>query len=89
MKNKTNGNARMEFLKRKEQEIRQQLAAERAKSQQRAEREAAHVVQIVGKAAVAMAIQSPASFGVSLKQVLDTTVSEDRARELLRRKGLL
>ncbi len=89
MINHTNGNARIEFLKRKEQEIRAQLAAERAKSQQRTERETQHAIQIVGKAVIDMATQSPSSFGAMLKQVLDTTVSEDRARELLRRKGLL
>jgi len=82
-------NSRIEFLKKREQEIRAQLAAEQTKSRRRAEREAARTVEIVGKAVIQMAAQSPEGFGVMLKQVLGATVIEERARDLLRRNGVL
>ena len=36
-----------------------------------------------------MAADNPLGFGLMLKQVLDTAVTDERARELLRQKGLL
>lgn len=80
---------RIEFLKRREQEIRTQLAAEQAKSRRRAERETARLVEIVGKVVVEMAAQNPDGFGAMLKQVLNTQVTEEKTRGFLRQKGLI
>jgi hypothetical protein len=82
-------NSRIEYLRKRDQEIRAQLNLELAKSRQRAERETARAVKVVGKAVIEMAAQNPTGFGLILKQVLDTSVLDDKARELLRRKGLL
>jgi hypothetical protein len=84
-----NANSRIEYLRKRDQEIRAQLNLELAKSRQRAERETARAAKVVGKTVIEMAAQNPTGFGLMLKQVLDTSVSDDKARELLRRKGLL
>jgi hypothetical protein len=88
MKNNTNGNARIDLLKKRRAEIDQRLSAELAKSRQRDERENARAATVVGKHAIEMAAQN-AAFGLMLKQVLDDSVIDDRERDLLRRKGLL
>jgi predicted metal-dependent hydrolase len=89
MNNEAKTNTRIEFLKKKEQEIRTKLAAEQAKNRRRAERETVRAVEVVGKAVMQMADENPLGFGLMLKQVLDTAVTDERARELLRGKGLL
>ncbi len=83
-----NSNGRIEFLKKREQEIRAQIAAERAKGQRRAEREAVLAAKIVGKAVIELAAQNPDGFGMMLKQVLNTAVDE-KSRALLQRVGVL
>lgn len=88
MNNPTNGNPRIEFLKKREQEIRAQIAVELAKSRRRADRETARAVQLVGEAVIHMATENP-GFKQTIAQVLNASVLDERARDLLRRKGLL
>ena len=87
--NEANFNARIQFLKKKQQELNAKLSAEHAKNRRRTERETARAVEVVGKAVMEMAADNPLGFGLMLKQVLDTAVTDERARELLRGKGLI
>jgi hypothetical protein len=82
-------NARIELLQRKEQQIHAQIAVERAKSQRRAAREDAIAEKNAGEAVIREAKKDPGGFGLTLKRILDTSITEKRARDLLRRKGLL
>jgi hypothetical protein len=84
----TNGNARIDSLKKRRADIDQRLSAELAKSRLRDERDHARTTKVVGKHAIEIAAQN-AAFGLMLKQVLDNSVIDDRERELLGRKGLL
>lgn len=88
MKKGTIGNSRITFLKRKEQEIRHQISAELAKTRRRDDRETGRAIQLAGKTVIDAAQNSP-GFASVLKQLLDTSVTDTRSRELLRRKGLL
>jgi hypothetical protein len=82
-------NARIELLEKRKHEIQAQLAAERAKGQRRAEREAAKAATIIGRAVLDIAAQDPNGFGLMLKQVLSSAPLEERSRAFLSREGLL
>jgi len=84
----SNGNARIELLRKRRAGIDQQLSAEVAKSRRRDARENARVVKVVGTHTIEIAAQN-AAFRSMLKEALDRSVLDDRERELLRRKGLL
>ena len=80
---------RIELLKKREQQIRAQLAAERAKNQRRAGKQAVMDAKIVGRAVLDIATQDPNGFGVMLKQVLNSAGLDERARAFLAKRGLL
>jgi hypothetical protein len=87
--NNGNGNGRIEALKKKEADIRARLAAEQLKIKRRMDRENARLFALVGEALCRNAGQNPDSFGLMLKQVLASAVTDDRSREFLRMKGML
>jgi hypothetical protein len=80
---------RIELLKKREAAIRVALAAEHVKLAKRNKRDNEKLHSIVGEACCNAAEKSPESFGLMLRQVLDATVVDAKARELLRRKGML
>lgn len=89
MSNGTNGdNGRIELLRQKERDIRAALAAELVKKAKREKREGEKLASIVGRVVCEQAAQDPESFGLMLKQVLDTGAT-NREREFLRLKGML
>jgi hypothetical protein len=91
MSNGNNGivTGRIEALKKKEADIRAKLAAEQLKIKRRMDRENARLFALVGEALCRNAAQNPDGFGLMLKQVLTSAVTDDRSREFLRMKGML
>ena len=87
--NVTNGNARIELLKKREAEIRAKIAAEQIKKRRRIEKENARLFALVGEALCQNAADNPETFGLMLKQVLASTVTDDRTREFLSSKGMI
>jgi hypothetical protein len=87
--NGTNGNARIELLKKREAEIRAKIAAEQIKKRRRIEKENARLFALVGEALCQNAADNPETFGLMLKQVLASTVTDDRTREFLSSKGMI
>jgi hypothetical protein len=86
--NAQNFKARIALLEKKQDAIRARLSAEHAKNRRRIERETARVVELVGKAVIDLASQNP-GFSTMLKSVLGPTITDERARDLLRRYGVL
>lgn len=89
MNNGTNSNGRIEALKKKEADIRAKLAAEQLKIKRRMERENARLFALVGRVICGNVAQNPDSFGLMVKQILDSGVTEIRERDFLRMKGML
>ena len=88
-KNGSNGNERIELLKKREAEIRAKLAAERVKQQKREWREYERLKNIVGGALLANAVDN-ADFELMLKGVLKTTpIAAESDKKLLQTKGWL
>lgn len=88
-KNGSNGNERIELLKKREAEIRAKLAAERLKQQKREWREYERLKSIVGAALLAAASEN-ADFEQMLKGVLKTTaIPSESDKRLLAAKGWL
>ena len=88
----TNGNAtdsRLEKLRQREAEIRARIAVEQERRRKREEREAARLFMIVGEALTRNATGNPTTFGLMVRQVLDSAVTDTRTREFLRQKGML
>jgi hypothetical protein len=79
---------RIEALKEREREIRAQIAAEQIRLARKRQKEDARIFAIVGRALVEHASQSPA-FLPTLKQALDTAVTDERARKLVAARGLI
>jgi hypothetical protein len=82
-------NAHIELLKKREQEIRAQLTAERAKNQRRAERKALMKAKVVGRVVLDIAAQDPNGFGVMLKSVLNSAGLDERTRAFLSKESLI
>lgn len=76
----------MAALKEKERQIRAAIAAEQVKKRRRIEKENARLFALVGEALCQNAAENPDTFGLMLKQVLTSTVTDDRTREFLRSK---
>ncbi len=81
-----NGNERIEFLKRRENEIRAQIATERVKRQKRNEKDNARLFSIVGAALVQNAAQHH-DFEMMLTNILATAEMRDGDRAFLKSKG--
>jgi len=80
---------RIELLKKREASIREALLAERAKLAKRDQRDTEKLYRIVGEACCNAAAQNPEGFGLMLGQVMNASVTDEKARALLRRKGLI
>jgi len=80
---------RIEFLKQKERDIRTQLAAEQMKLRRREEKENARLFRIVGAALVDHAAKNGDGFGLMLRQVLSSAVTDSKELDFLRRKGMI
>jgi hypothetical protein len=87
----TNGNGRIELLKKRENEIRAKIAAERVKQQKRKEKDRARLAAIIGAAMLDEAARVP-DFELLLKQRLsssETLKQDERACEFLVSMGWL
>jgi uncharacterized membrane protein len=84
-----NGSGRIEALREKEKAIRAQIAAENQKQQKKKARDRARLFRVVGAALVEHAAQSPDGFGLMLRQVLATAVTDSKDIAFLRRKGMM
>jgi hypothetical protein len=84
--NGTSGNERLDALKKREAELRAQIAAERVKQQRREWREYERLKNIVGAAVLANAAESP-DFDAVLKGVLKGAALVESEKKLLRGKG--
>jgi hypothetical protein len=87
--NGTSRNTRIEILKKREAEIRAKIAAEQVKKRRRLEKENARLFALVGEALCQNAAENPDTFGLMLKQVLASTVTDERTREFLSSKGVI
>ena len=87
MNNGSNGNGRLDALKKREAEIRARIAQEKVRQQKREEKEQDRLEYIVGRAAVAQAGTDP-KFAELLKPALQS-VTADGEKHLLRARGLL
>jgi hypothetical protein len=88
-KNGSNTNERIEFLKKREAEIRARLAEERLKQQKREWREYERLKNVVGAALLAHAAEN-SDFEQMLKGVLKTTpIAAESDKRILRAKGWL
>jgi hypothetical protein len=88
MDNGTNGNGKIEALRKREAAIKAALAAEQVKQQKAKAKLAAREYATVGEALVKYAVQSP-DFHLMLKQVLASAVTDDAARKFLLGRGWL
>jgi hypothetical protein len=84
---KSNGNGRLDALKKREADIRARIAQEKVREQKREEKEQERAERIVGRAAVAHAASDP-KFAELLKPALQSVMA-DGERKLLRARGLL
>lgn len=84
--NGSNGNGRIEVLKKREAEIRAKIAEERVRQQRREWKEYDRLKNIVGGALLAMAAEDQA-FALHLKERLQKAVVVESERNLLRSKG--
>ena len=82
----SNGNGRIEVLKKREAEIRAKIAEERVRQQRREWKEYDRLKNIVGGALLAMAAEDQA-FALHLKERLQKAVVVESERNLLRSKG--
>lgn len=88
MNNKTDGNERIEALRKREQAIKAAIAAEQIRRQKRKEKDDARLFSIVGAALVQNAAQSP-DFRLMLNQVLQSAALREADRLFLAAKGWL
>jgi hypothetical protein len=86
--NGSNGNGRIEALKKREAEIRARIAEERVRQQRRAEKEYERLKTIVGGALLANAAEDP-TFAAHLKERLQKAVVAESEQSFLRSKGWL
>ena len=88
-KNGNNSNERIEFLKKREAEIREKLAAERLKQQKREWRDYKRLKDVVGGAVLAKSTEDT-EVEEMLKRVLKTApIASEGDRKLLQAKGWL
>ena len=84
----SNGNGKLEALRKREAALKAALAAELVKQQKAKAKMAAREYATVGEALVKYAVQSP-DFHLMLKQVLASAVTDDAARKFLLGRGWL
>lgn len=87
MDNGSNGNGKIEALRKREAAIKAALAAEQVKQQKRRERENARLASIIGAALIENAVKNPNSFGAMVKQVLQASSLREADRSFLNAKG--
>jgi hypothetical protein len=84
----SNGNGKLEALRKREAALKAALAAELVKQQKAKAKMAAREYATVGEALVKYAAQSP-DFHLMLKQVLASAVTDDASRKFLAGRGWL
>jgi hypothetical protein len=83
----TNGSvSRLAVLRERERELRAQIASEQTRLTRRKERDDARLYSIVGRALVENGEKS-SEFRLMLSQVLNTSITDERARRLLAARG--
>jgi hypothetical protein len=87
-KNGSNGNGRIELLKKREAEIRAALAAETVKRKKREFKEFERLKKIIGGALLANAAEDP-TFAAHLKERLQKAVVAEGEKGFLLSKGWL
>ena len=77
-----NGTGRIELLRERERQLREQIAREQARVARRKAKNDAKLFALVGRALVNYAAQSP-DFQLMLKQTLAISVTDERERQFL------
>ncbi len=88
MENNGTNNGRMGLLKKREAEIRAQIAAEQMRVARRKAKDEAKLFTVVGRALAKFAADSP-DFHLMLKQTLQIAVTDERERQFLAACGWL
>lgn len=83
----TNGNGKIEALRKREAAIKAALAAEQVKQQKRRERENARLASIIGAVLIENAAKNPDTLGLMVKQVLQASELRESDRAFLQTKG--
>src|SRR5271157_4519818 len=83
----TNGNGKIEALRKREAAIKAALAAEQVKQQKRKERDNARLASIIGAALIEVCAKQPESVGVMVKQILAASSLRETDRAFLTAKG--
>jgi hypothetical protein len=83
----TNGNSKIEALRRREAAIKAALAEEQVRQQKRRERENARLASIIGAALIENAAKNPDTLGLMVKQVLQASELRESERAFLAGKG--
>jgi hypothetical protein len=86
-KNGSNGNGRLDALKKREAEIRARIAQEKVRQQKHEEKEQVRLEHIIGRVALQHVADHP-EFAAALKPALQSVITEGE-RNLLRIRGLL
>jgi len=86
--NTTNGAARLDALRKREQALRLTITAELDRERKRQARQRERLVAIMGNALLDEADRSP-NFKIMLKQTLSTAVADGKARQFLSQMGWL
>jgi hypothetical protein len=83
----TNGNGKIEALRKKEAAIKAALAAETVKQHKRKQKEAARLASIIGAALMEACAKQPDTVGVMIRQLLQSSELREIDRALLSGKG--
>lgn len=84
----SNGSSRLEALRRREAQLREQIAEEKVRRQKQKEKTDARVFAVIGEALTRYAAQSQ-DFRLMLKQVLQSAELRDTDRAFLAKEGWL
>jgi len=87
MKSRDIRSERIEFLKKRERELRAKIVAEQNKQQKRSERDNARLYSIVGQVLIENAAKNPEGLGLMVKQVLQAAELRETDRAFLAGKG--
>jgi hypothetical protein len=83
----TNGNGKIEALRKREAAIKAALAVEQVKQQKRKEKEDARLASIIGAALIENCMKQPDSVGVMVRQLLQASSLRETDRAFLSGKG--
>jgi hypothetical protein len=83
------GTTRLNTLRDREKELRAAIAAEQIRLARRKQKENARLYSIVGEAVVGSGERDPEGFGLMLRQVLASSVTDERSIAFLRMKKMI